>query len=57
MTAILQITFISVNENLGISSKITLQFVLNRPINNKPALVQMMSYITDPYMCQPASMS
>ena len=35
---------ISLNENVWISVKISLKFVLNGPINNIPALVQIMAW-------------
>ena len=60
---------IFLNENVWISIKISLNFVHKGPINNIPALVQIMAwcrpgiiwtnddYFTDAYMCHSASMS
>ena len=64
---------IFLNENVRISIKISLKFVPKGPINNNPALVQIMawrwsgdkplcepmtvSYFTDAYMRHSASMS
>ena len=64
--------FISLNKNIFISIEISLKLVPYTPIDNKPALVQiivwrrpgdkpwsesMMAYLTDAYMHHSASMS
>ena len=55
---------IFLNENIRISIKISLKFVPKNPINNNPALVQIMAWrrsgeglFTDAYMRHSASMS
>ena len=43
MAAVSQTTRIFLNENVTISSKVSLKFVPKGPINNNPALIQIMA--------------